>query len=128
MTMYWKVCVVVALTLLVQVFGQRKKLGGWNEAQVDSPGVQKALTFAQEEFNRINNDRYIVKINRTIKVMRQVVAGTKYKMEVEVAMGSGKYSDTKELTDEIPETKKCTFEVLIVPWQNVQELRNSSCR
>lgn len=129
MTMYWKVCAVVALTLFAQVFSQqRKKVGGWNEVKEDSSGVQNALKFAQEEFNRNSNDIYIMNIKRTIKIMRQIVAGTKYRMEVEVTMSSCKNFDTEQCPDDIHKTKICKFEVLIVPWQNVKELWNSSCK
>ncbi|XP_018415052.1 PREDICTED: cystatin-like [Nanorana parkeri] len=129
MTMYWKVCAVVALTLFALVFAQqRKKVGGWSEVKEDSSGVQNALKFAQEEFNRNSNDGYIMNIKRTIKIMRQIVAGTKYRMEVEVAMSSCKDFDTEQCPDEMHQTKICKFEVLIVPWQNVKELWNSSCK
>ncbi|KAM5164402.1 cystatin-like [Mantella aurantiaca] len=127
MAMYWKVCAVITLALFLQVFAQqRRKVGGWNEVKEDNKGVQTALKFAQEEFNRISNDGYITKINRTIKLMRQIVAGTKYRMEVEVTMSSCKDTD-EQCQNETQQTKVCKFEVLLVPWQNVEELWNSSC-
>lgn len=74
MNMYWKACMLLTLALFVQVHAQsqRRKLGGWNEINEDSQGVQSALSFAKEEFNRNSNDGYIININRTIKLMRQV--------------------------------------------------------
>ncbi|XP_072265509.1 cystatin-C-like [Pyxicephalus adspersus] len=128
MANYWKVCAVLTLALFVQVLAQqqRRKVGGWNPVSEDSSGLQDALQFAQEEFNKISNDGRIVKINKTIRLMRQVVAGSKYKMEVEVTMAPCKASEP--CPNETHQTKICKFEVLIVPWQNVRELWNYSCK
>lgn len=74
MNMYWKACIVLTLALFVQVHAQaqRRKLGGWNEINEDNQGVQTALKFAKEEFNRNSNSGYIININKTKKLMRQV--------------------------------------------------------
>ncbi|XP_040206932.1 cystatin-like [Rana temporaria] len=129
MNMYWKACMVLTLALFVQVHAQsqRRKLGGWNEINEDSQGVQSALSFAKEEFNRNSNDGYIININRTIKLMRQVVSGSKYRMEVEVTMSSCNNDDTEPCPDEIHQTKICRFQVLSVPWKNQNDLVSSSC-
>ncbi|CAI9610978.1 unnamed protein product [Staurois parvus] len=130
MAMYWKICMALTLALFVQVFAQyqRRKVGGWNDVNEDNQGVQTALNFAREEFNKISNNGYIVKIIRTIKLKRQVVSGTKYRMEVEVTMSSGNNYETESYPDEAHQTKICRFEVLSIPWQNHIELLNHSCK
>ncbi|XP_053567956.1 cystatin [Bombina bombina] len=128
------VSVLVLLSILVQAFAQIKKptMGGWFEAKEDDQHVQNALQFATEEYNKANNGDYILRVHQTIKLKKKVVSGMMYLMEVDVI--------TTECTNEdsIPEVcpneentskiKRCTFQVLWVPWKNIIELQKSYCR
>ncbi|KAG9484303.1 cystatin-like [Eleutherodactylus coqui] len=130
MAVIWKICLVVTLALCSQVFAQNKKLGlmgGWREANENDKDVQRILQFVKEEYNKYSNDGYITGIHRVIRVQKQVVAGMKYKIEVEAVFCPHYKPNTEECQIENVTKKKCAFDVLTIPWQGVKELRHSSC-
>ncbi|NXB00030.1 CYT protein, partial [Cnemophilus loriae] len=96
-------------------------------------GLQRALQFAMTAYNRASNDMYSSRVVRIISAEKQVVAGIKYIMEVEIA----RTTCTKQATDsqhcaflQEPQLAKrtiCKFEVLNVPWRNQVELLESKC-
>lgn len=73
MALCWKICAVLTLAFSVQVFAQLgRKFGGWSEAKEDDKGTQKALQFAQEEFNKVSNGEFILTINKILKLKKKV--------------------------------------------------------
>ncbi|MEE6474780.1 hypothetical protein FKM82_010492 [Ascaphus truei] len=136
MAALWKVFVVVILATFTQVFADRptgpQRLGAWSDAEGDG-GIQKALQFAISEYNKASNDMYISKVHRIISSRKQVVAGMKYYMEIEVVTTSCKTLDStltncpnqENMTSKI---QRCTFEVLSVPWLKTNALKYSFCR
>ncbi|NXS26546.1 CYT protein, partial [Pomatostomus ruficeps] len=96
-------------------------------------GLERALQFAMTAYNRASNDMYSSRVVRIISAKRQIVAGVKYIMEVEIA----RTTCTKPATDiqhcafhEEPQMAKhtiCNFVVLNVPWRNQVELLESKC-
>ncbi|NWV87842.1 CYT protein, partial [Machaerirhynchus nigripectus] len=111
-------------------------LGGLQTIQdpENNEGLQRALQFAMTAYNRASNDMYSSRVVRIISAKRQIVAGVKYIMEVEIA----RTTCTKPATDiqhcafhEEPHMAKhtiCKFEVLNVPWRNQVELLASKCQ
>ncbi|XP_015476646.1 cystatin-like [Parus major] len=105
---------------------------------IDDPendeGLERALQFAMTAYNRASNDMYSSRVVRIISAKKQIVAGIKYIMEVEIA----RTTCTKPATDiqhcafhEEPQMAKhtiCTFVVLTVPWRNQVELLESKCQ
>ncbi|OWK61845.1 cystatin [Lonchura striata] len=97
-------------------------------------GLERALQFAMTAYNRASNDMYSSRVVRVISAQRQIVAGVKYIMEVEIA----RTTCTKPATDiqhcafhEEPQMAKhtiCNFVVLNVPWRNQVELLESKCQ
>nr|XP_005488568.1 cystatin [Zonotrichia albicollis] len=97
-------------------------------------GLERALQFAMTAYNRASNDMYTSRVVRIISAQKQVVAGVKYIMEVEIA----RTTCTKPATDiqhcafhEEPQMAKhtiCNFVVLNVPWRNQVELLESKCQ
>ncbi|XP_030800864.1 cystatin-C [Camarhynchus parvulus] len=97
-------------------------------------GLERALQFAMTAYNRASNDMYSSRVVRIISAQRQIVAGVKYIMEVEIA----RTTCTKPATDiqhcafhEEPQMAKhttCNFVVLNVPWRNQVELLESKCQ
>ncbi|NXM33623.1 CYT protein, partial [Oxyruncus cristatus] len=115
----------------------RPRLVGAPEV-IDNPendeGLQRALQFAMTAYNRASNDMYSSRVVRIISATRQIVAGVKYVMEVEIA----RTTCTKPAADlqhcaflEEPQMAKhttCKFVVLNVPWRNQVELLGSKCQ
>ncbi|NXA74340.1 CYT protein, partial [Thryothorus ludovicianus] len=105
---------------------------------IDDPendeGLERALQFAMTAYNRASNDMYSSRVVRIISAKRQIVAGVKYIMEVEIA----RTTCTKPATNiqhcafhEEPQMAKhtiCNFVVLNVPWRNQVELLESKCQ
>ncbi|NWR47498.1 CYT protein, partial [Regulus satrapa] len=121
----------------VQGAGLRPRIVGGPQT-IDDPendeGLERALRFAMTAYNRASNDMYSSRVVRIISAKRQIVAGVKYIMEVEVA----RTTCTKPATDiqhcafhEEPQMAKhtiCNFVVLNVPWRNQVELLESKCQ
>ncbi|XP_027520414.1 cystatin-like [Corapipo altera] len=105
---------------------------------IDNPendeGLQRALQFAMTAYNRASNDMYSSRVVRVISAKRQIVAGVKYIMKVELA----RTTCTKPAADlqrcafrDEPQMAKhtiCNFVVLNVPWRNQIELLDSKCQ
>ncbi|NWH43100.1 CYT protein, partial [Fregata magnificens] len=97
-------------------------------------GLQRALQFAMAEYNKASNDMYSSRVVRIISAKRQVVAGIKYIMKVEI----GRTTCPKPATDlqscafhDAPQMAKhtiCNFTVYTVPWLNQIKLLDSSCQ
>ncbi|XP_018118355.1 cystatin-C [Xenopus laevis] len=126
--------VILTVFALGFVSGQNKYnsnkdqlLGGWRDAKEDDKSVLEALQFATAEYNRGNNGDYITKVHRIIRFRKQVVAGMKYAMDVEVI--TTPCSDFESTSENCPTQKKrCSFQVLSVPWMHSTKLTNKSCR
>ncbi|KAG8444070.1 hypothetical protein GDO86_009310 [Hymenochirus boettgeri] len=125
MASVWKTSlfVVFAAFALMCVNGS---LGGWRDTTEDDTGVQEALMFATTEYNSGSNGEYIVKVHRTIRLRKKVVAGMKYSMDVEVVMTPCSDFETKSKNCST-QKKRCRFEVLTVPWQKITKLEKKSC-
>ncbi|KAM6366548.1 cystatin-like [Alca torda] len=97
-------------------------------------GLQRALEFAMAEYNRASNDMYSSRVVRIISAKRQIVAGIKYTIKVEV----GRTTCPKPATDlqscafhDAPQMSKhtiCNFVVYTVPWLNQIKLLESDCQ
>ncbi|NXF24030.1 CYT protein, partial [Rhodinocichla rosea] len=136
------VAVLLAAALLffagvVRGAGVRSRLVGGPQPIEDpenDEGLERALQFAMTAYNRASNDMYTSRVVRIISAQRQIVAGVKYIMEVEIA----RTTCTKPATDiqhcafhEEPQMAKhtiCNFVVLTVPWRNQVELLESKCQ
>ncbi|XP_063775866.1 cystatin-C-like [Pseudophryne corroboree] len=129
MAVYWKICAVLTMALFANVFAQRNLPGGWQDADENSKGVQDALQIAKDEFNKANTDEQITTISKVYKIKKQVVAGMKYLLDVQAVLSSCKESSyTPECPNMKTQSKRCTFTVLIVPWQKTKDLLSSRCR
>ncbi|NXE95996.1 CYT protein, partial [Menura novaehollandiae] len=139
-----RVSVVVLLAAALLFFAgavrggePRPRLLGAPET-IDDPendeGLERALQFAMTAYNRASNDMYTSRVVRIISAKRQIVAGVKYIMEVEIA----RTTCTKPAVDlqrcafhDEPQMAKhtiCNFVVLNVPWRNQIELLESKCQ
>ncbi|NWS71370.1 CYT protein, partial [Crotophaga sulcirostris] len=115
--------------------GRPRLLGG--PVDIDSPendeGLQRALHFAVAEYNKASNDMYSGRAVRVLSASRQIVAGIKYIMKVEM----GRTTCTKPATDlqscafhNAPQMAKrtvCDFVVYTIPWRNEIRLLENNC-
>ncbi|XP_054251905.1 cystatin-C [Indicator indicator] len=97
-------------------------------------GLQQALRFAMEEYNKASNDMYSSRVVRIISAKKQIVAGVKYIMEVEIARTTCE-KPAADLQDcafpDSPQLAKhtvCKFVVYTVPWLNKTELLERECK
>ncbi|NXJ94756.1 CYT protein, partial [Corythaixoides concolor] len=97
-------------------------------------GLQRALQFAMAEYNKASNDMYSSRVVRIISAKKQIVAGIKYIMKVEI----GRTTCQKPAADlqgcafpEAPQMAKhaiCNFVVYSIPWQNQTKLLEHNCQ
>nr|ACH45783.1 putative cystatin variant 2 [Taeniopygia guttata] len=140
----YRVSVLVLLAAALLCFSAPLRGAGLRPRMVGAPqpienpendeGLERALQFAMTAYNRASNDMYSSRVVRVISAQRQIVAGVKYIMEVEIA----RTTCTKPATDiqhcafhEEPQMAKhtiCNFVVLNVPWRNQVELLESKCQ
>ncbi|XP_061444006.1 cystatin-like [Rhineura floridana] len=128
----WLVVCGALLVSAVLATGQRL-LGGPMEASMDEEGVQRALQFAMNEYNRGSNDMYASRVSEVIRLRKQIVSGMKYFIDVKV----GRTTCRKSVADvgncafhEAPGMAKlqiCNFVVYAVPWLNQVSLLENNC-
>ncbi|XP_055458675.1 cystatin-C [Psammomys obesus] len=111
-------------------------VGGVIDANANDTGVLEALNFAMSEYNKENNDAYHSRAIQVVKARKQIVAGVKYFLDVEIGRTTCTKTETAlELTKcpfhEQPHLIKkafCSFQILSVPWLGKQTLTRSSCK
>ncbi|XP_003803686.1 cystatin-C-like [Otolemur garnettii] len=115
--------------------GLRKRLlGGFMDADVNEEGVQHALNFAMSEYNKASNDRYHSRALQVVRASKQIVAGMKYVLEVEIGRTTCTKSQAK--LDDCPFHKQphlqrkvlCSFEIYSIPWQDKMTMTKYSCQ
>uniref|UniRef100_A0A8C9FAS1 Egg-white cystatin n=1 Tax=Pavo cristatus TaxID=9049 RepID=A0A8C9FAS1_PAVCR len=130
------VLLAAALMLAGAVLGEERPrlLGAPEPVGENDEGLQRALQFAMAEYNRASNDKYSSRVVRVISAKRQIVAGIKYILEVEIGRTTCPKSSADlqscEFHDE-PEMAKyttCTFVVYNIPWLNQIKLLKSTCQ
>lgn len=109
-------------------------VGGLMDADEKDEGVQEALSFALSEYNKASNDAFHSRAMRVVRAQKQVVAGLKYILDVEI----GRTTCTKSqpnLTscpfhDQPNLMKKalCSFQIYSVPWMGKISMLKSSCQ
>ncbi|NXG74973.1 CYT protein, partial [Baryphthengus martii] len=96
-------------------------------------GLQRALRFAMTEYNKASNDMYSSRVVRLLSAKKQIVAGIKYIMEVEIGQTTCLKSATNlqncAFRAEPPTAQHtiCKFVVYTVPWLNKTELLDWNC-
>ncbi|NXT87737.1 CYT protein, partial [Anhinga rufa] len=130
------VLLVAALMLAGAVLGSEGRLGLLGAPQnvsENDKGLQQALQFAMAEYNKASNDMYSSRVVRMISAKKQLVAGIKYIIQVEI----GRTTCPKPATDlqscafhDEPQMAKhtiCNFVVYNIPWQNKITLQENKC-
>ncbi|KAM6160254.1 cystatin-M-like [Erethizon dorsatum] len=111
--------------------GERKNLA------TNDPQVQRMAQTAVTTFNKGSNSVYYYRDTNIIKAERQLVAGVKYYLTMDLESTacrktrvSGDHVDltTCPLATGVEQEKlRCDFEILEVPWKNSTELLKHNC-
>ncbi|XP_064020709.1 cystatin-like [Pogoniulus pusillus] len=97
-------------------------------------GLQQALRFAMEKYNEASNDLYSSRVVRVISAKKQIVAGVKYIMEVEIARTTCEKPAADPQNCAFPDSPQlsqhtvCKFVVYVVPWLGKTELLQRECK
>ncbi|MBN3309438.1 CATF protein, partial [Amia calva] len=102
-------------------------------SQSDS-GLQKAVQFAEDRYNRGSNGPYLRRVSRIVSATKQVVKGVRYRVVAELGDTVCKKSPQHDLrpcpfTSDLNTRKGevCLFEVWDVPWENRTTLLRQKC-
>ncbi|KAM4772292.1 cystatin-like isoform 1-T2 [Rhinophrynus dorsalis] len=127
-------CLAVALPLLFVFVCGDMLVGGWKDADPNSPEVQKAASFAVKKYNQMSNDVHVFVSKSIVSAQTQVVAGIKFRLNMEIGRTQCRKNggDNMENCDLIEDsnqaqTLRCTFEVVERAWENVTTLVKNSC-
>ncbi|XP_026528316.1 cystatin-2 [Notechis scutatus] len=127
------VCSVLLLSCICKQALGTRLLGGRENASPEEPGVQAALQFAMNEYNRGSNDMYASRVSEVVEAQKQLVSGVKYYLTVKIGRTVCRkgISDLENCafhdTPKLAQTMTCTFEVYSIPWINTISLQKSSC-
>ncbi|KAK2824117.1 hypothetical protein Q5P01_021292 [Channa striata] len=106
--------------------------GGFSTISSNDEGAQNAIKYAVVEHNKGSNDAYLTQVTSVVKVERQVVAGYKYKITVNMARTTCRKTSANEQcplhTDAaLAKHYQCTFTVWTQPWNNFISLVDQKC-
>ncbi|ELK13318.1 cystatin-M [Pteropus alecto] len=116
---------------------QEVMVGGVQDLSPSDPQVQKAAQSAVASYNMGSNSLYYFRDTHILKAQRQLVAGVKYYLTLE--MGSTDCRKSAVAGDHIDlttcplaagtqeEKLRCDFEILVVPWENSTRLLKHHC-
>ncbi|XP_004627414.1 cystatin-M [Octodon degus] len=131
-----------AICLLAQVSNGRaepldRRTGERKNLATNDPQVQRMAQTAVTTFNQGSNSVYYFRDTNIIKAERQLVAGVKYYLTIDLESTacrktrvSGDHVDltTCPLATGVEQERlRCDFEVLEVPWKNSTELLKHNC-
>ncbi|KAL6101655.1 cst6 [Pungitius sinensis] len=125
----WKlVFVIVAAAACV---GSAVLVGGFQDISVDDEGARDALNFAVARHNRGSNDMYVSQVTKVTSVQRQLVAGFKYIITVDMAKSQCR-KDQENDECALQEGSgarpyQCKFTVWTRSWLNDIQLLEEEC-
>ncbi|XP_004602093.2 cystatin-C-like [Sorex araneus] len=111
----------------------QRLVGGLMDADGDDVDVQRMLSFAMSEFNKMSNDKYLRRPVNLLSARKQVVAGMNYFLEVEIGKTkctksqANTYSLVRCPFDDLKEKTRCRFMVHNKPWLNTTTLMSTNC-
>ncbi|XP_037321880.1 cystatin C (amyloid angiopathy and cerebral hemorrhage) [Pungitius pungitius] len=125
----WKlVFVIIAAAACV---GSAVLVGGFQDIAVDDEGARDALNFAVAKHNRGSNDMYLSQVAEVTRVQRQLVAGFKYVITVEMAKSQCRkdHATDKCALQEGSGARayECKFTVWTRSWLNDIQLLKEEC-
>ncbi|XP_065264081.1 cystatin-POGU1-like [Emys orbicularis] len=111
--------------------------GGLQEVPISDPGVQAAVRFAVEAYNKASNSLHYSRAERVLLALSQVVAGMKYYLTVQLVttqcrkngagLGNGDLSTCPLPPASEQQKLLCEFQVWSRPWLNETQLLSQNC-
>uniref|UniRef100_A0A8C8W711 Cystatin domain-containing protein n=2 Tax=Peromyscus maniculatus bairdii TaxID=230844 RepID=A0A8C8W711_PERMB len=108
-------------------------LGGIEKSSMQEERAPEALEYAVSKYNEYNNDLHLSRVIGVQRVQNQVMCGTKFYFDVILGKTICKKTQANltncPLNDQSDqqETKFCSFDMYVVPWQNHMFLTTFSC-
>ncbi|XP_078503107.1 cystatin-like [Lissotriton helveticus] len=131
----WQVSILAIVVLGTSVPAVSSgKPGGWFDVDPQDKGLQKALTFAMQEYNEGSNDMYRRQIMTITKARKQIISGAKYEAKVVTGLTLCLKTDPEnqdcsfQESLELLKRSTCTFIVETVPWLKKTELKKKRCQ
>jgi len=94
-----------------------RRLGGWNPADTTDEGVVAAAQFAFEQLRRRDNGMYALKMAEIVSAERQIVAGIKYRVTINVHTTDCRAGPAVDLsTCASTHTQQCVMQVFHRAW------------
>ncbi|XP_077342341.1 cystatin-like [Lithobates pipiens] len=125
---------VVVLSLFSLFAANDEFVGGPENIDPNNQDVLKAATFAVNSFNQQSKKDYEYKLVKVVSAKSQIVAGVIYTLNVEIGKTDCKKGTTNDIQScslmqdsHLAQTLFCTFRVLEVPWEHVENLLSFSC-
>ncbi|KAI5278021.1 cystatin-M [Manis pentadactyla] len=125
------------LLVLPQDAWARHKLGGFQNLSPSDPQVEKVVQVAMADYNKGSNSLYYFRDTNILKAQRQLLAGFKYYLTVEMQSTicpknkvDGNTTDVTHCplaTGVQQEKLHCNFVVLVVSWKNISYLQKHNC-
>ncbi|XP_029450345.1 cystatin-like [Rhinatrema bivittatum] len=122
-------CLSVILSFCVLSYSA-EMVGAPTKIDPDSFEAQKAAHFAVNAYSEKSGNGYLYKVVKVESAQSQIVAGTKYILDVEIGKTQCKIGSTDNVAS-CPigsEIFLCHFEILDQEWLNAQNLLESSCK
>ncbi|KAM4772677.1 cystatin-like [Rhinophrynus dorsalis] len=127
--------VALVFSLVVVALGARVSMPGAPiDASEQEEGVQRALAFAINEYNKGTNDMFVSTISHVNSVRKQIVSGIKYLIDVDIARTTCKKSTLDaakcafHTEPNFVKTMNCKFEVYVIPWLRQTSLTANACK
>ncbi|KAM8859506.1 cystatin C (amyloid angiopathy and cerebral hemorrhage) [Spinachia spinachia] len=125
----WKL--VVAIFAAASLVGSAALVGGFQDIDVNDEGARDALNFAVAQHNRRSNDMYLNQVAEVIGVQRQLVAGYKYIITVNMAKSQCRKSNANDVCavqqGSAAPPYQCKFTVWSRSWLNDIQLLKEEC-
>ncbi|KAM9317445.1 cystatin-like [Gastrophryne carolinensis] len=125
--------VLSVLGLLTVVAVPAALLGAPVDVDVKSKGVNDALAFAMNEYNRRSNAMFANRAVHVMQAQRQVVGGYMYTLKVQTGRTNCRNPATNlkdcELQTEssLAKSEECKFKVFSRPWMHEYSLEKFEC-
>ncbi|XP_073413560.1 cystatin-C-like [Dendrobates tinctorius] len=131
MAVYLYMCLIAASCLALVVTGGGMLVGGYTTINPNRDDVREAANFAVMEYNEGSNDANLYKLSCIKSAQSQVVAGTNYKLDLDIGRSSctKNHADNCDLANsEVSQVKHCTCTVFkSLPPKVTFSLTNFSC-
>lgn len=128
--MYFKM--IVPFLAVILAVASAGLTGAPVDADMNDKGVQNALQFAVNTFNRQSNDAFLRQVSEVIKVQKQVVSGLKYIFTVKMGRTNCRKGDAGTLCaihedPNVAQVTQCNITVWSQAWLDSIKVVENTC-